>query len=289
MAVLEQSYAACRAVTERAGSSFSMGMRLFPKDRREAVLALYAFFRLTDDLVDGSESDETKRAALTGWREQVDKALGGGSIDPRGCLLAISDMARRHRIPAALFLECIDQCARDIGPVRMPDWESLLRYCDGVAGTVGEACLRILGYHEPAVLAVSHHNARAVQLTNILRDIDEDWRRDRIYLPQEVLSRHGVREEDFTRRHRPAALQAALREVGEQALRGYELADSLFFMLRPEHRPPIAAMTLRYRQILKQLRENDFAEVSGPPRAIASLSLLTAAQLARWMPTWRTS
>ena len=284
--MLRTSYDQCRAITLRAGTSFAAGMRLFPSDRRDSVYALYAFFRKTDDLVDDPAADEQKQRALESWREQVSAALGGGGIEPGSELLALADTARRHRLPQRLFDDCIDACASDIGPVRIQTWDELLHYCDGVAGTVGEACCRVLGYAGEAALDLSLHNARGVQLTNILRDIDEDQERDRIYLPAEVLARHGVAEEDLVRRHLPR-VQAALHEVADQALYHYRRSDGLFWLLRPPDRPGLAAMTLRYRRILSRLLAEGFDSAVGKVRPGQALELMCSAQMARWMPTWR--
>jgi len=284
--MLRQSYDRCREITREAGTSFAAGMRLFPPDRRDAVYALYAFFRRTDDLVDDPAPDEVKRESLAAWRKQVSAALDGGGIEADSPLLALADTARQHKLPWRLFDECIAACRTDIGPVRIQTWDELIHYCDGVAGTVGEACCRVLGYPGEAALELSAHNSRGVQLTNILRDIDEDKERDRIYLPAEVLARHGVAESDLDHRNAPR-VQAALREVADRALYHYRRSDGLFWLMRPADRPGLAAMTLRYRRILSQLLDEGFdsnvAKVSGAQ----ALELMYSAQMARWKPTWR--
>lgn len=287
MAITKQdSYEHCRRQTREAGSSFALGMRLFPPDRRDAVYALYAFFRRTDDLVDRASDPETGAARLAEWRRTVEQALSGGAVEADRCLLAVVDAARRHQLPTRLFLDCIDACATDLGPVRMDSWADLYQYCDGVAGTVGEACLRILGYHGDAVLELSRPNARAVQLTNILRDFDEDLAQDRVYLPRPVLERHGLDPARLRPADRPAAVLAALHEVADHARDLYERADGMFFQLKPRHRPSIVAMTLRYRRLLERLRQSDFQLPRGAAAAQA-MALFYAAQLSRWKPTWR--
>jgi len=284
--MLRQSYERCRAITREAGTSFAAGMRLFPPDRRDAVYALYAFFRRTDDLVDDPAPDEVKGEALAAWRDQVAAALGGGGIAPGSPLLALADTARRHALPWRLFDECIVACRGDIGAVRIQTWDELIHYCDGVAGTVGEACCRVLGYPGEAALELSAHNSRGVQLTNILRDIDEDRERDRIYVPAEVLAHHGVSEAELGQRQAPR-VQAVLHDVADRALYHYRRSDGLFWLMRPADRPGLAAMTLRYRRILSQLLAEGFdsevAKVSGGQ----AFELMCSAQMARWKPTWR--
>lgn len=261
-------------------------MKLFPADRRDAVYALYAFFRISDDLVDDGE--ESLRATLFGvWRADVLGALAGDTPN-HDCLPAVLDAARRFDLPDSIFADCLDACAEDLGPVRLADWAAVDRYCDGVAGTVGEACLRILGDRGDDVLALSRINARAVQLTNILRDVDEDLTRDRIYLPTDLLARHEVSRDDLAADPRPAALVAALSEAAERADALYRQAEPLFPLLAGRHRPPIVAMTLRYRELLGQLRRDGFqtkgrASLSGTGK----LGVLASVLASPWMPTWR--
>lgn len=285
---LDQSYAQCRSLVNAASSSFALGMRLFPEDRRDGVYAVYAFFRITDDLVDQDGPPEAKRAALAAWREQVLTALAGGGSDLHEVLVALADTVRRHQLPESLFAACVDACAGDIGPVSMADWDELLSYCDGVAGTVGEACLRILGYRDAAVLQLSQLNARAVQLTNILRDLDEDWRRQRVYIPAEVLSRHGANPENLGASRYPPELTAALAEVAERAVAAYRGAEPLFEHLAPAHRPAVTALTLRYRLMLERLQALNFQTVGRYRPGIGDrVRVFRDAMLSQRMPTWR--
>lgn len=287
--MLDDSYALCRQVTLASGSSFALGMRLFPKRVRRSVYVLYAFFRRTDDIVDGGGAIDRQRAELAAWRGQVAAALGGGGMEPGGILLAVADTAHRHGLPARLFLDCIDACAGDLGPVRIADTAELERYCDGVAGTVGEACLRILGYDAPDLLELSVANARAVQLTNILRDVDEDLAHDRIYLPADLLAHHGVAAEDLRAGQRMQPVRAAIGDLADRAEALYGRAEPLFLMLRPADRPAIVALTLRYRRLLEALRAADFRPVDRQRSPGRCLGLIAAAQMARWKPTWRGS
>ena len=283
---LAESYEVCRRVVAAAGSSFEAGMKLFPADRRDAVYALYAFFRISDDLVDDGEED--MRPTLFGaWRDDVLTALAGAEPN-HDCLPAVLDTARRFELPDTVFVDCLAACAEDLGPVRLADWAAVDRYCDGVAGTVGEACLRILGDSSEAVLTLSRVNARAVQLTNIIRDVDEDLDRDRIYLPTDLLARHGVGLDDLHADPRPEPLVAALTEAAERAEALYHEAEPLFPLLAGRHRPPIVAMTLRYRELLGQLRRDGLrAKGRASLNGSSKLGLLASVLASPWMPTWR--
>jgi phytoene synthase len=192
-------------------------------------------------------------------------------------------------LPCDLFDDCIDACATDAGPVRMEDWEDLHNYCHGVAGTVGEACLRILGYGQSSeALRLSEINGRAVQLTNILRDVDEDLGLDRVYLPQTLLANFGVESEDFSLPERPPRLRDALLHASTLAVADFQAAEPMFEHLRPADRAPIVALTLRYRHLLGRLQADRFGTHGRMALGTgAKLKVLMAAKLSRWKTTWR--
>lgn len=286
---LAESYAACARVVLDANSSFALGMKLFPADRRQHVYAVYAFFRRTDDLVDDEGPVDAKRAALELWRTQVAAALASASVDGApDFLAAVADTAARYRLPSDVFDRCIDACAADLDAVRLADRPALEAYCEGVAGTVGQACLRILGYDDEETQRLSALNARAVQYTNILRDVDEDTERDRLYLPADLLARHGVTPAHLTADPRPPELVAALAELGTETAELYRAAEPLFDRLAPRHRPPIVGLTLRYRLLFEHLADDGY-------RSRGKLRLskrkqgkaLMLALASRWWPTWR--
>ncbi|HAZ64000.1 MAG TPA: hypothetical protein DCZ72_10385 [Armatimonadetes bacterium] len=284
---LAESYAYCRQVTRAAGSSFELAMRLFPAARREAVYALYAYFRLTDDLADQQAPTAQRVADLAAWREVVQGALQG-QTSTHPALPALVDTCARYELPERVLLDCLSACQTDAGPVRLATWAEVDTYCDGVAGTVGEACLRILGETSPAVLDLSVANARAVQLTNILRDVDEDWGLGRVYLPAELLAKHQVEDTDLAAPSRPAHLVTALQEAANRADRLYRDAEPMFGQLQARNRPPIVAMTLRYRRLLELLRGGGL-EQRGRARlgAGARLAVMGAVLASPLLPTWR--
>lgn len=286
---LAESFAACRAVVDSAGSSFAVGMRLFPPELRDDVYAVYAFFRHTDDIVDDNTAEADRLAELAAWEAMVTAALEGRAT-AAGCLPAVADIARRHALPQRLFSDCIDACRGDVGPVRVPDWRTLLNYCDGVAGTVGEACLRILGYVTVEAFELSRENARAVQLTNILRDIDEDLSLDRVYLPFECFARHGAELAELYRTPLSSAARGVLEEVADRAEEAYRTAEPLFDLLAPEHRPALVAMTHRYRLLLDRCRSGEHIGHGRPSsRGTDRLRTIWAATMSRWTDTWRRS
>ncbi|MDE2404928.1 MAG: presqualene diphosphate synthase HpnD [Sphingomonadales bacterium] len=174
-----------------AGSSFYAGMRVLPVAEREAMFAIYAFCRIVDDIADDEGADvATRAAALDRWRGDL-AALYAGK--PAGQADFLRDAVARFGLQQADFVAVIDGMAMDVaGPVQWPDYPTLDLYCDRVASAVGRLSVRVFGMDEVPGLALAHHLGRALQLTNILRDIDEDAAIGRVYLPREALAAAGI-------------------------------------------------------------------------------------------------
>jgi squalene synthase HpnD len=183
-----------------SGTSFYRGMRILPPDRRMAMYAIYAFCRLVDDIADEEAPLAEKRRGLDGWRARIESLAAGRADDEvtRVLLPAGQKFALRRED----FLAVIDGMQMDAESVIVaPDLATLDLYCDRVASAVGRLSVRAFGDASPAADEVAHHLGRALQLTNILRDIGEDAARGRLYLPREILNEAGV----------PADPQAALK------------------------------------------------------------------------------
>ncbi|KQT86469.1 squalene synthase HpnD [Methylobacterium sp. Leaf469] len=171
-------------------SSFYTAMRLLPKERREAMYAVYAFCRAVDDVADDGGPAEIRRAELDRWAADID-ALYAGRPVPRVQDLVVP--IRRYGLLRADFHAVIDGMAMDaFEDIVAPDEATLDLYCDRVASAVGRLSVRIFGVAEAEGIALAHHEGRALQLTNILRDIDEDAERGRLYLPREKLFAIGL-------------------------------------------------------------------------------------------------
>jgi squalene synthase HpnD len=187
------------ALVRAAGTSFHRGMAILPPPRRRAMYAIYAFCRIVDDIADEDSPYETRKPRLDQWRTRIaalyrgdtDTAVPGEAHDPvtRELLRAIREYALRH----ADFDAVIDGMAMDAeAPIVAPDEATLDLYCDRVAAAVGRLSVRAFGDASPEADRVAHHLGRALQLTNILRDIHEDAQRHRLYLPRELLAAHAV-------------------------------------------------------------------------------------------------
>ncbi|HWG81056.1 MAG TPA: squalene/phytoene synthase family protein, partial [Stellaceae bacterium] len=175
--------AAIRARVAAAGTSFYWAMRLLPEERREAMFAIYAFCREVDDIADNDAAPAVKRAGLADWRSEVDAIFAGSASTPLSRVLA--DVARSYALRREDFLAVIDGMEMDAAAdIRAPSLAELDLYCDRVASAVGRLSVRIFGCDLPAADRVAWALGRALQLTNILRDLAEDAERGRLYLPR---------------------------------------------------------------------------------------------------------
>ena len=174
-----------------SGSSFYAGMRVLPKAERQAMFAIYGFCRMVDDIADDHQGERTARAGqMAAWRRDIAALYAGG--DP-GQAAFLAPAVRQFHLAEADFVAVIDGMQMDLdGDIRWPPFETLDLYCDRVASAVGRLSVRVFGMDEAPGLALAHHLGRALQLTNILRDIDEDAGIGRVYLPIEALTAAGI-------------------------------------------------------------------------------------------------
>lgn len=194
--------ATAAAVTKQSRTSFSYAFSLLPRHKREALHTVYAFCRYTDDLVDEGQDAERKALLLRRWRRELGEALQGRSSFP--LLNQLGATARRFRIPVDHFYDLIRGMEMDLTRTRYETFGDLKEYCALVASSVGLMCRQIFGYRRESTRDYAVNLGIALQLTNILRDIKDDARRGRIYLPQEDLRRFGYSEDDLLNcRHTP--------------------------------------------------------------------------------------
>lgn len=257
---LDDAYGLAREVTRTASKSFFLSTLLLPQPKRRGIQALYAFLRTTDNLVDDG-GDGATLASLEGWRIRSRRAV---AEQDHPVLLAWADTRDRYGVPQALAEELIDGVAMDLTISRYRDFSTLERYCYCVASTVGLMSMYIIGCVDdrPATLAEATPFAArlglAMQLTNILRDVGEDARAGRIYLPQEELAAVGYSEEELL----AGAITPTFRELlAEQIARAERLyADSLpgIALLHPESRFAVSSAAAIYRGILPKIVANDY-------------------------------
>ena len=240
---------------EAAGTSFYWAMRLLPRDRRNGMYAIYAFCREVDDIADGERPVEHKLAALAGWREEIDALYDGR---PRHLLArALSGPVRSYELRKEDFLAILAGMEMDArGDIRAPDLATLDLYCARVASAVGHLSVHIFGDSSGAAHAVAELLGRALQLTNILRDLAEDAARQRLYLPREILDRHGIRGTDPAAVLRHPGLPAACRDVAAIAESHFREAARAMEQCSRRAMRPAAVMAALYRATLSALQRS---------------------------------
>jgi presqualene diphosphate synthase len=254
---------------EAAGTSFYWAMRLLPPHRRNGMYAVYAFCREVDDVADGEWPVEHKLAALAAWRQEIDALYAGCPNHLIAC--ALREPVLRYRLRRRDFLAVIDGMEMDAREeLCAPDLATLDLYCARVASAVGHLSVHVFGDPSEAAHAVAESLGRALQLTNILRDLDEDAGRGRLYLPREILDRHGIRGTEPAAILRHPALPAACREVAMIAEQYFQ--ESIHTMARCSRRAmrPAAVMAAIYRATLSALLRSEWRD----PAARVGLSTL---------------
>jgi phytoene synthase len=245
-----------------AHSSFYTAMRILPKPQREAMFAVYGFCRAVDDIADerGPSTSSQRLAELARWRDDI-AALFEERTPPN--LAALAEAVRSYDLRREDFDAVIDGMAMDAAQdIRAPDWATLDLYCDRVASAVGRLSVRIFGLAPEPGRALAHHLGRALQLTNILRDIDEDAGVGRLYLPREALAAARVTtDEPLAAAANPKLAQACV-EVASRAHSHFEKSHAIMASApRAAVRAP-RLMAAAYRSILDRMLADGFA----PPR-----------------------
>src|SRR3989449_581350 len=253
----------CRAITRKSASNLALAFVLLPRAKRYGMSALYAFCREIDDVADNeSISVEQRREQLAGWRADLGRACGQET--PRFAVnRELQPVIRRYRLPVAHFEELLRGVEMDLEINRYQDYEHLELYCYRVASVVGLLSIEIFGYRNPACREYAIYLGKALQLTNILRDVRADAQRGRIYLPLSELAACRVSTEDILRLEYSPRFVEAARNVAERARNFYRLARET---LPPEERRSMAAAELMgsvYWRLLRKLERQQFA-VFGP-------------------------
>ena len=243
--------------TAASGSSFYAAMRILPRAQREAMLLIYSFCRQVDDIADSNGPREERMAALQQWRDDID-ALYRGDPPPR--LKDYVASVKSFGLQRDDFLAIVDGMEMDVPQdIRAPDMATLDLYCDRVASAVGRLSVRIFGLPEEDGILLAHHLGRALQLTNILRDVDEDAGLGRLYLPREMLLHAGITSDDPERVIAERNLPKVCLPLAERAKKHFEKADEI--MKRNSRRAVRAPriMSKYYHAILDVLIARGFA------------------------------
>jgi phytoene synthase len=244
----------------RSGSSFYYAFRFLPPRRRAAITAFYAFCREVDDVVDEVGDPGVAATKLAWWRREVQAAWAGQPTHP--VTQALLPLAAEHGIDAAQLLQIVEGCEMDLRQSRYLDFTALARYCHLVAGVVGEVSAGIFGHTQPQTIAYAHRLGLAMQLTNIIRDVGEDARRGRLYLPIDELQRYDVKAHELLRAGPPWAygerFDALMRFQAERAHRLYDEARALLPAADRRAQRPGLMMATIYRSLLREIEAAGF-------------------------------
>ncbi len=244
----------------RSGSSFYYAFLFLPPQRRAAITAFYAFCREVDDVVDEVSDPSVAATKLHWWRTEVGQAFAGRPSHP--VMQALLPLAPQFGIQATHLTAVIDGCQMDLDQTRYLDYPALQRYCHLVAGVVGEVAANIFGRSSEATLQYAHTLGQAMQLTNILRDVGDDARRGRIYLPVSELQRFDVKAHELLKREAPWGysdrFQALMRFQAERAHGLYEQAFALLPEADRVPQKPGLMMANIYRALLRDIEAQGF-------------------------------
>jgi len=257
-----------RRVTKGSGSNFYYAFRFLPKAKREAIYSVYAFCRLSDDLVDQAKTGGDPKSALSRWRRELDGYFQNGVGHP--VIVAVGETARRFNIPKAYFEELLTGMEMDLTCTRYATFADLYPYCYRVASVVGLICIEIFGYTNPRTKEYAEKLGVAFQLTNVLRDLAGDAGRGRIYIPLDELSRFGYGEGELLGGTYNEAFVTLMRFQCERA-RGYFRA-AVVALPSEDRRSLVAAEIMRaiYYRVLQEIerrRYNVFGAQIALPRS----------------------
>jgi len=252
---LHSAYQRAEKITKSHSKSFHFASALLPEEKRSAVRALYAFCRTVDDIVDEIESQKDRDFELDYWRNIIHTA---SCPDDDPVAAAWADTLTRYHIPRHYALQLIDGVARDLTQSGYQTFEELATYCYGVASTVGLMAMHIIGFQTHEAIPFAIKLGVALQMTNILRDISEDYRNGRLYLPREELAFYDIRESDIAEGKVNTAWRQFMRFQIGRTRQLYQESWPGVAMLEREGRLATGAASVFYNGILDEIERNDY-------------------------------
>jgi 15-cis-phytoene synthase len=301
----DEAYQQCEQITWEQARNFAYGIRLLPRDKRRALTAVYAFARRIDDIGDGDLPPETKTAQLEQARDQVHALVaavedgnggnGANGIDDNDpVLVALVDSGTRFDVPLVAFTELIDGCLADVNQASYKTFDDLLWYCRCVAGSIGRLSLGIYGASQPEKQAkMADDLGVALQITNILRDVREDFRNNRIYLPAEDLTRFGIEfapfgePEPFPTEQQQARFATLVEFEAARAREWYGSGLRLLATIDRRSAACTGAMAGIYRRLLDRIAANPHAVLEGRMSLPGSEKALVAAEALAGLDRWK--
>ena len=272
---LAKSYEECHRIARASHSNFYYAFFLLPGAKRDGLAALYAFMRLVDDVADEGADLAAKQRGLAKWRAALDQAITGqerlfdGNAAMAAPVSALSgaaeilpvlvDTMHRYKMPARYLHDLISGAEMDLTVQTYPTFDRLREYCYRVAGTVGLTCTHVFGFSDARALDLAEKLGLAFQLTNIIRDVHEDYKLGRVYLPEEDLQRYGVSPGDFGRGEATLGIRELLRFEAERAWDLYEEGSALLGMIDADSRGALWLLVHTYSALLGRIESLDFA------------------------------
>ncbi len=255
-AEVAQAYLECQAITKASSTNFYYAFLTLPPRKRQAIYATYAFCRLCDDIVDDPDRRETAEHDLAGLRAQLRVAYEGKPTGP--VWVALGDAQRRYGIPMSHFTDVIDGCEMDLTKSSYETFDELVQYCRRVASAPGLICIEVFGYSDERAVEYAIDLGIAMQLTNILRDVAEDARDGRVYLPNEELDKFGYSKAKLMAGTVDDSFRALAKFQIERARRYFESGARLFPLLDRRSRACPRTMSSVYRQLLGRIEAVDY-------------------------------
>ena len=263
----------------KSGSSFYYAFRFLPPPRRAAITAFYAFCREVDDVVDEVEDSGLAATKLAWWRHEVTAAFAGTPSHP--ATKALMPHASLYAIEGRHLLAVIEGCEMDLRQTRYLDFAGLSRYCHLVAGEVGEVAANIFGRSDERTVTYAHRLGLAMQLTNIIRDVGDDARRGRIYLPISELKQFDVKAQEILNRGYSERFSALMKFQAERAHRSYDEAFALLPAADQRAQKPGVMMANIYRTLLREIEADNF-QVLHQRTSLTPLRKLWIAMRTNW-------
>jgi len=244
----------CRQKAAQSGSSFYYSFLFLPQEQRRAITAVYAFCREVDDVADECSDAALAAAKLAWWRGEIAALYGGQPQHP--VTRALAPIVERYDIPQARLNEILDGMEMDLRQARYTDFAQLEHYCYHVAGVVGLVAARIFGYVNSQTLRYAETLGTALQLTNIIRDVGQDARHNRIYLPMDELARFGVTAADILNARHTESFGRLMAFQAERAAEHYDRALALLPQEDRRAQRPGLVMAAIYRTLLDEIRRD---------------------------------
>jgi len=274
---LRAAYSVCRHIARSAARNFYYGFLVLPSEKRDAISAVYAFMRRADDISDDpSLPAQQRREKLEEWVQALRRISAGERTDDP-VLFALADSQKRYNIPLDLLEKLVQGTEMDVpgakgapggaGPqLQYETFDQLYDYCYHVAGVVGLVCIRIFGYRDPRAEKLAERTGIAFQLTNILRDVPEDARLGRVYLPREDFARFELGVGALTNGSAPEILRPVLELEALRAREFYQSAEELLPLIDEDSRPALWTLVEIYRRLLERIIVRNYDVFSSKTR-----------------------